>query len=184
MITQIDLQIMEWIQNHLQSEMMTFIMKFFTHVGDLMLLWAILLIIYFLFKKDKMRSKKIFFSLLLTFIISEIILKNIVKRPRPFVENKHLQSLIHDPTSYSFPSSHSATSFAVASSLTKIKPWVTIGSYVLAACIAFSRVYLNVHHPSDILIGALIGICASKFIDYVLKKIDLNKSKKSEEINL
>ncbi|MEG0239281.1 phosphatase PAP2 family protein [Anaerorhabdus sp.] len=174
--TQIDLQIMEWIQNNLQSEGMTQIMRFITHIGDLMLLWAILLMIYFIIKKDKTRSKKIFFSLLLTFIINELVLKNIVRRPRPFVENDHLQSLIHKPTSYSFPSSHSATSFSVATSLTKIKPIITICSYTLAALIAFSRVYLNVHHPSDVVVGAIIGILSSYVVSRVLDKDKYKKS--------
>ncbi|MEG0176844.1 phosphatase PAP2 family protein [Anaerorhabdus sp.] len=171
-ITKIDLLIMEWIQANLQSEWMTLIMKIITRIGDVMLLWAIILVVYFLFKKNNKRAKLVALSLLLSVVVSELILKNIVRRPRPFIENAHLQSLIHKPNNYSFPSSHSATSFSVATSLTKINKWVTLGSYTLATLIAFSRVYLNVHHPSDVIVGAVVGILASKIAGYLIQRFD------------
>lgn len=170
MITQIDIQIMLWIQENLQSDGMTVLMKFITWIGDWMLLWAILFLIYFIWKKQYKAAKQLAFSLCLSFFLNQILLKNIVRRPRPFVNNPELPSLIKEPTSYSFPSSHSATSFAVASSLSIINKVFTVGSMFLATLIAFSRVYLNVHHPSDVLVGALVGIFSSLVIQYILNK--------------
>ncbi|MEG0164992.1 phosphatase PAP2 family protein [Anaerorhabdus sp.] len=167
MITQIDIQIMMWIQEHMRSEFMDSFMKFITWIGDWMLLWAILFVIYFIFKKQGRNAKILALSLCISFLVNQLVLKNIVKRPRPFVENSQLPSLINEPTSYSFPSSHSATSFAVASSLSLVNKSLRFISYLLAILIAFSRVYLNVHHPSDVLVGALVGILST----YVAEKI-------------
>lgn len=170
MITEIDVQIMTWIQENMRSEWMDSFMKFMTIVGDLMLVWAVVLVVYLLFKKQERNAKVIAFSLALSFIFNQLLLKNIVRRPRPFVNHTQLSPIIHKPTSFSFPSSHSATSFAVASAIHWIKLPGYIMGYILAGLIAFSRVYLCVHYPSDILVGAVVGclatVVAAKLVDH------------------
>lgn len=169
-ITTIDLSIMSWIQENLRSPLMDSLMIFFTRIGDLMALWILIIFIILLLRKDKRNALQLLLSLILTFIVSELLLKNIVKRPRPFVENSHLPSLLKQPNTYSFPSSHSSTSFAVATSLTFINKLWGLFAYPLAFLIAFSRVYLNVHHPSDVLVGMLVGVIVSIIINKVIAK--------------
>lgn len=85
------------------------------------------------------------------------VLKLVVDRPRPFTAIPHLPVLIAHPGSGSFPSAHATTAFAGAVLLGWLWPRGRIAFAVLAILIAFSRVYLGVHYPTDVLAGAAIG---------------------------
>lgn len=97
-------------------------------------------------------------SLVLEVLCCNIILKPFVARTRPCDVNAAVQLLVPRPSDYSFPSGHTGASFAAASSLLFGKNRMWIPSLILAVLIGFSRLYLYVHYPSDVLAGALIGI--------------------------
>ncbi|MBA3842179.1 MAG: phosphatase PAP2 family protein [Actinobacteria bacterium] len=79
--------------------------------------------------------------------------KLLIPRVRP-----HYHPLLKVPTSHSFPSGHSSTSFAAATVIAAISPRLRIPAFVLAAGIAFSRVYNGVHWPLDVLAGSALGV--------------------------
>jgi undecaprenyl-diphosphatase len=79
--------------------------------------------------------------------------KLVVARTRP-----HYHPEIPVPTSHSFPSGHAASSFAAATVIAMLAPRLRVPAFLLAAAIAFSRVYNGVHWPSDVLVGALLGV--------------------------
>jgi membrane-associated phospholipid phosphatase len=81
--------------------------------------------------------------------------KAVVRRRRPAFED--LPALVKVPTSLSFPSAHSSTSFAAARGFGALVPTARGPLYVLASLMALSRVYLGVHYPSDIAVGAILG---------------------------
>ena len=83
------------------------------------------------------------------------VIKLIVKRPRPVLEA--LPPLGGAPSSLSFPSAHATSSFACATAMTRIAPEAAI-LFVLAGAIGLSRPYLGMHYPSDVLVGALLGV--------------------------
>lgn len=87
-------------------------------------------------------------------IASEAILKPLIGRERPEVSS----SLVIDSIGYSFPSGHATVAFAAATTLTMINRRNAYWAYPLAAVISFSRLYLGVHYPLDVLLGALLGI--------------------------
>lgn len=106
-------------------------------------------------------------ALILTTILGEGLLKNLVKRPRPFTSLSDFELLISAPTSYSFPSGHTGSSFAVAgilaSQIKKSRYYV----FALAILIAFSRMYLYVHYPGDVIAGIVLGLCSAQIVLYI-----------------
>jgi undecaprenyl-diphosphatase len=86
------------------------------------------------------------------------LLKSVIGRDRPPLVYPHPAPLVHDPHSGAFPSGHAGTSFACATVLAFALPRAAPALYVLAAAIAFSRVYVGVHWPLDVIGGAAIGV--------------------------
>lgn len=108
-------------------------------------------------------------------IVCNGLLKNLVARTRPCDVNTAIQLLISHPTDYSFPSGHTAASFtAVAALYFSGNKKIWKAAIVLGILIAFSRMYLYVHYPTDILGGILVGIFSgfigSKIVTYMMKK--------------
>lgn len=98
------------------------------------------------------------------------VLKILIARPRPFVALSNVILLAASEKSYSFPSSHAVSAFMVASlSSSHFKKYILF--YSLAALMAFSRVYIGVHYPSDVIGGAVIGILIGYFLVRIGKKI-------------
>lgn len=87
-----------------------------------------------------------------------LLIKKLVKRPRPFVTNMQLHP-VYMPTSYSFPSGHTSSAFSSGVSLSRAYPrwYIVVPSLMWASAVGYSRMYLGVHYPSDVGTGALLG---------------------------
>ena len=100
------------------------------------------------------------------------ILKNVFRRIRPFDVNTAIQVLITKPRDFSFPSGHTSASFAAATALYLAKERKLFATTLVLAClITFSRMYLYVHYPTDILGGLLLGIASAYLAYWCQKKI-------------
>lgn len=161
-LLQLDGNILLWIQEYLRNDFFTAIWKFITFLGDEGWFWLASAILMLFFKKTRKVGIAALCSIALCFLITNLCLKNVIARPRPFNVIPELTILIDAPVSFSFPSGHTANSFAMAFIYFKILPkkW-GIGAIVLASLIGFSRLYLGVHYPSDVLGGVLVAwICS------------------------
>ena len=95
-------------------------------------------------------------------------LKQAVGRDRPPAVILDPEPLMEVPTTSSFPSGHAATSFACALALARFAPMLTIPLFVLAGLIAFSRVYVGVHYPFDVLAGTVLGLALATALPRLL----------------
>ena len=89
------------------------------------------------------------------------IIKRLTRRHRPFQHIPDIQFLLPPPDQFSFPSGHTAGAFLMAGLLSTAFPMMFIPSYLWAAAVGFSRIYLGVHFPSDVLAGAVLGIMSA-----------------------
>ncbi|MDU1912115.1 phosphatase PAP2 family protein [Fusobacterium sp.] len=152
-----DVYILFFIQNHFKNSFLDKVMPLITKLGSLGIFWITLACFLILIKKYRRIGITIFISIFLCALIGNIILKPLIKRIRPFDLVYFTQLLISAPKDFSFPSGHTMASFASATIIiSQNKKW-GIYAFILAFLIGFSRLYLFVHFPSDVIIGAIIG---------------------------
>ncbi len=96
-------------------------------------------------------------ALLGSFLLADELLKHLFDRPRPFLVIEPVNLLITAPHDYSFPSGHAATAFAAATAIVLLDRRLAPAVLLLAAVEAYSRVYVGVHYPFDIMVGAMVG---------------------------
>jgi len=112
----------------------------------------------------KHKGRPMFLAILIGYAIQlpvYFIVKNSVKRLRPFEKLENIKNIIAVPDKYSFPSGHTAAAFLMARSLSFQFPELSTFLFVIAALIGFSRVYLRVHYPTDVMAGAILGLFSS-----------------------
>jgi undecaprenyl-diphosphatase len=107
-------------------------------------------------------------SLAATYIVQQRV-KPLFRRVRPFV-NREARVVGIRPPDHSFPSGHTASSFAAATALAIFYPKAAPVAYTVATAVGVSRVHLGVHFPSDAAVGGVIGIGIGTFIGWVFKK--------------
>ncbi len=169
----IDHTILEWIAAHLRCGFLDAVLPALSLSGDLGILWIVIALVILFWKKDKRTALMVLIALLITAILGDGFLKLVVARPRPFYQFPEMELLIPPPSGYSFPSGHSASSFAAAIVILLWNRKAGIVALALAALMAFSRLYLYVHYPSDVLVGTVIGICVGFFTVWAFRKVEI-----------
>lgn len=156
-----ELGILNWIALHCQCGVFDAVMPWISRLGDKGILWIVLgLILLLVGKRDRETGVQILIALVFSVILCNLILKNMVDRIRPFEWNTAVQLLVARPTDPSFPSGHTSASFAAVTVLILNRWKGRWAAFVLALLIAFSRLYLYVHFPTDVLGGLVLGtIC-------------------------
>ena len=157
-----DDQFLLFLQENVRNDVLTPIMKFITHLGDKGIFWILLAVILLFFKKTRPLGIMAGIGLAFSVLINNVLIKPNVGRIRPYEVIQGLQLLIekqHDP---SFPSGHSGASFAAAVVfLVKGPKKLGIPAIIVAFLIAFSRLYVGVHYPTDVIAGIITGtFCA------------------------
>lgn len=146
------------------------IMIFFTQLGDNGIVWIVIALLCICFKKSRRCGILMGVTMLFCLALGNGVIKNLVARPRPFQVLENLEILIiPQPSEYSFPSGHTMHGMAAAVTIFLHNRKAGAAALLGAVVIAFSRMYLFVHFPTDILGGAVIGTLAA-FMIYVLAK--------------
>ena len=152
--------ILDWIQANLRNPILDLLMPALTTLGNSGLVWIILAGVLMFMPKYRKAGAAVMAGLVLEVICCNLVLKPLVARIRPCDVNTAVQLLIARPDDFSFPSGHTGASFATVSALYASRSRLWIPSLILAVLIAFSRLYLYVHYPTDILAGILLGVMA------------------------
>lgn len=166
-ITQIDFSILDWIQNTLKNPVLDAIMPFITHLGDGGFIWILTALIFTAIPRTRKTGILMVISLAAGAVAYQFILKPVIARPRPFTQNPAAVLLIKPPSDFSFPSGHTACAFSAAAVLFFRRNRLWIPAVILAASIAFSRLYLYVHFPTDVLAGIIIGTGVSAAVCFI-----------------
>ena len=174
-ITQIDFNILNAIQS-IHNPFLDTIMPLITFLGSGGIVWAVTALIMLCFKKSRKTGIIIIVSLLLGLFLSTMGLKNVIARERPYNTEGALLTvenlLIGAPSGrFSFPSGHAISSFSAATVILLYSKKLGIPAIILAALICFTRLYLYVHFPSDVICGALFGILLAFLSNFLVNKI-------------
>lgn len=166
--------ILTYIQTTVRSAPLDFFMKIITTLGDAGIIWILACLMMLIFKKSRCAGVAAAFSLITEAICVNVILKNVIMRTRPYDVIEGLNILVPTPHDYSFPSGHAGSSFAVAVVIFLMLPkkW-GIPAIITASVMALSRIYVGVHYPSDILVGALIGTSTAYLSVYLVRRFNL-----------
>ena len=157
-----DLPILDWIQANLKNGFLNEVMPIITMFGDGGIFWIACAVILLCIPKTRKTGLGMAFALIMGLIVCNITLKPLVGRIRPYDFQEKLGVVIplltermHD---YSFPSGHTIASFEAATVLLINNKKLGIPAMILAVLIAFSRLYLYVHYPTDVIFSVFAGI--------------------------
>ena len=153
----VELSVLDWIQAHLRCDVLDVLMPWVSWTANHGEIWIVLAAVLLLMKRRRQWGLAVTCGLVLDLVACNLVLKPLVGRIRPFAVNPDVVLLIAPPGDASFPSGHTAASFAAVFALRTAGSPLWKPALVLAVMIAFSRLYLYVHWPSDVLGGALLG---------------------------
>lgn len=178
-----DVRVLLYIQDVIRSAALTPIMKIVTYSGNAGIIWIALCLILMLFKKTRRIGFIAILSLLCSFLINNMMLKNLVQRVRPYEAIPGLFRIIEKQPEWSFPSGHAASAFSTVGGIffAAKRKWIPIPLILYAALIGFSRLYVGVHYPSDVIAGALSGFIISLLVYQIVRSIERARQKKKQE---
>ena len=170
-ITGFEGSILLLIQEHLRAPALDGVMQFITHLGDTGAIWIAIALILLCIPRTRKAGLVCAAALIVNLLITNVSLKNIIQRIRPYDVMDSLKILVEAEHDFSFPSGHTACSFAGAWAMRRTMPekyWIP--AVVLAVLISLSRLYVGVHYPTDVIAGTIVGVFAAEISFRVLKK--------------
>jgi len=182
-----DLPILEWIAANLRCAFMDAVMPVITLLGDAGIFWIAIAVVLMLIPKYRKVGMGMGAALLMGLLVCNVTMKPLFARIRPYDYQllhfgKEIQLLIEAQHDFSFPSGHTLASFEAATVLAiHNKKW-GIPALILASLIAFSRLYLYVHYPTDVLFSVAMGIGFGFLGVFVIKKVAELVEKKTGKI--
>ena len=201
-----DAGILLYIQEYIRSDFLNPIMKVLTHSGDKGILLIVLILALMIIPKTRAIGIMSTISIAIEALLNNVLLKNIIARTRPYDEIEGLINLVGKQSDYSFPSGHTGAAFAVAGAMLVVALFglpmieksgeisrkdpslsfklISVLLIMYATLLAFSRMYVGVHYPTDVLCGLLLGLgtSAMAYLIYqmAIKKIHDKKAIKRE----
>ena len=171
-----DLPILDWIAANLWCPVLDVLMPIITLLGDAGIFWIAVAVLFIFTKKYRKIGIGMMFALMMGLVICNIWLKPTIARIRPYdfqlqyfaKEIPLLAGGMHD---FSFPSGHTIASFEAAVVILLGNKKLGIPAMILACLIAFSRLYLYVHYPTDVIVSVILGSILALIGWYLAQKV-------------
>lgn len=159
MIQKTDETILAWIGENLRADWLDPLMIVYTKLGNGGLVFIVLAVIFLFFRKTSRAGASAAAGLALGALSTNLIIKPLVARPRPWVVMEGWETLVTSSDMNSFPSGHTTAAFAFAAALCVALPqkWAKAAALIAAALMGYSRLYVGVHFPTDVLAGVVVG---------------------------
>ena len=170
-IRSVDYNILLLIADKLRGGVLDPVMTVLSLMGNSGAVWIATAVLLLFFRKTRRAGVAMLLALAAGYVIGNLCIKELVMRPRPFVTHSDLTALLDPGDPWSFPSGHALSSFAAATELWCFHKKTGVLALVLAALIAFSRLYASVHYPTDVLAGMLIGIALAHAAAFLTDRI-------------
>ena len=171
-----DLPILDWISEKLSCGFLDGMMPVITHLGDAGIFWIALAVVLILVPRTRRVGLSMGVALLIGLVVCNLTLKPLMARMRPYDYQltrfgRTISLLIAAPHDYSFPSGHTLASFEGAVVLFLYHKKWGVGALILASLIAFSRLYLYVHYPTDVLFSLILALGIAFFAKWAVEKV-------------
>jgi len=188
-ISEWDISVLDWIAEHMRCAFLDGFLSTITHLAEAGWFWIAIAVVMLCFRKTRKYGWYVGIALVIGLLVCNVTLKPLIGRIRPwdYLANFHperpeLNLLVEKLHDFSFPSGHTIASFEAATALMFWKKRAGIPALVLAAIIAFSRLYLYVHYPTDVLTSIVLGIAiaflARFLVNLAYKKIEAYRNAK------
>lgn len=154
-----DAGVLLWVQEYVRTPLGNLIMPVWSSLGNDGLLWIALALVLLFFRKTRRAGVLALAGMLLNFLAVNVVIKHLVARPRPWVTVGGLETILFIDDPNSFPSGHTsaACAFAAALCCTLDRGWARALAVAGAVLMGWSRIYVAIHFPTDVLAGAVIG---------------------------
>ena len=184
LIQRLDEQALRWIAETLRTPLMDKAFSLYTFLGNGG--WAFILfgVVLLFFRKTRKAGASSLCAMLMGLLVTNLTLKPLVSRPRPWVVMENFTTLVTSSDLNSFPSGHTCAAFAFGVALCAVLPqtWAKAAALIAAALMGFSRLYVGVHFPSDVIVGALVGtLCGLAGAWIVTRFVTWYRSRQSAE---
>ena len=160
----LDYAAFQWLRAH-HAPFLDVLMAGFSDIARGGVIWIVLaVLVAFVHRSRWPAVVQVVLAVVLAFVVTDYIAKPLFNRSRPFTTYADSRVYGYRPTTPSFPSGHAASAMAGVLALARMAPEVRAFFWLFAATVAFSRVYLGVHYPADVLAGALLGLGIGAFV--------------------
>ncbi len=159
-VQNVDETVLRWIASNLRVEWLNPILVFYTFLGNGGWIFIAISVALVFFRETRRAGTSSLTAMLLGLLVTNLTIKPLVARPRPWIAMEVFTTLVTSNDLNSFPSGHTCAAFAFATALCIVLPqrWAKATAMIAAALMGFSRLYVGVHFPSDVLAGAVIGV--------------------------